>query len=61
MIRLSKIRMFALALPLAFGGLTLVGCQDGAMEDFGEEIDDAADDAGDAIDDAADDVEDSVD
>jgi tRNA A37 threonylcarbamoyltransferase TsaD len=37
-------------LLLAGAALPLVGCEEGAFEEAGEEIDDAADDVGDEID-----------
>ena len=46
-----------LVLIAMFGGtagLALTGCEEGPMEDAGEEIDDAVDDVGDSIDDATD-------
>lgn len=33
-------------------GIALTGCEEGVMEETGEEIDDAVDDVGDRIDDA---------
>jgi len=40
-----------LVLALVFAaGVTLAGCQEGPLEEAGEEVDEAIDDAGDALD-----------
>lgn len=41
--------------------LTLAACDDGPMEDFGEDVDKAVQDAGNAVEDVCEDVKDSVD
>lgn len=52
--------LLALVATFGFGGaglIGLVGCDEGGMEEVGEDIDDAVDDAGDALEDAADDLD----
>jgi hypothetical protein len=50
------------ALLLALGlSLGLTACDEGPLEEAGEEVDEAFEDAGDGIDDAADSIEDAAD
>lgn len=53
---------FMLQITLAlFGTLFFVACDEGPLEEAGENVDEAFEDVGDAVEDVADDVEDAVD
>ena len=47
---MDKLKLVLLALMLSTGAMTLTACEEGPLEEAGEEIDDAVDDVGDAID-----------
>ena len=46
---LETLRAALLTLGLALGTVTLSGCDEGPLEEAGEEVDDAIDDAGDEL------------
>jgi hypothetical protein len=50
------LRSLLLVLSMLFGSFGLAGCDDGPMENAGEEMDDAADDVEDGMDDLGDEV-----
>lgn len=54
-----KLFQTALLLPLVFA--TGLACNDGALEDAGENIDDGIDNTKDAFEDVGDDIEDGID
>ncbi|MEA3411533.1 MAG: hypothetical protein U9R74_08330 [Pseudomonadota bacterium] len=59
---MSKLKVLALALSLAFLGTGIAGCQkeEGAAEKMGESIDESAEKAGDAAKEAGEDVKKAV-
>jgi hypothetical protein len=47
---MNKLKFLALSFFLCTGFTALTGCEEGAFEEAGEEVDDAADEVGDAVD-----------
>jgi hypothetical protein len=47
---MDKVKMLLLAMMLGTGTMALTACEEGPLEEAGEEIDDAVDDAEDELD-----------
>jgi hypothetical protein len=54
-------KLLAALLLSLLGAFAMPGCEEGAFEEAGEEIDEAGDDMDDAVEDAGDEIEDAAD